>query len=81
MSSELTNISYFRGTEQHLPSGNINVSGDPHKGHEGAVIVCAIDLLFNGNAPLDGRGFGGCKESRRLLDFLRRDPRYLFHFV
>ena len=81
MGAELTNISYFRGIEQHLPSGNINVAGDTHKGHECPVIVRTIDLLFNGHAPLDGCGPGGSKEPCCLPDFFRRNPRDLFHFI
>ena len=74
MGTEIAHIPDSRGLKQDLPAGHIDVSGNPHKRHQQAVIVGTIDLLFNGHPPLNGRRLGGRKQMCGLPDFLFGDP-------
>ena len=79
MRTELPDISYFRSLEQHLPAGHINISSNPHQGHQHTIIVRTSNLLFNSHAPLNGRRFGGCEHAGSLNGLIPWNPGDLFH--
>lgn len=61
MGSELPHIDDVGRAFDDLAPGGVNVAGDSHERQEQAIVVCTVDLLFNGHPPLDGAGFCGCK--------------------
>ena len=71
----------MRRLEKDLAAGGIEVAGHPHEAHEEPVVVDAVDLLLDGDTPLDGGRFGRCKERGLPPDLLLRNPGDLFHLL
>jgi hypothetical protein len=61
--------------EENLPARNIDVSRDPHEGHEQPVIVRTVDLLFDGDAPLDAPPALAAAKSRAACRIFSLGPR------
>ncbi len=79
MGAEFPDVSYLRRLKEHLSARNIDIPRDPHQGHEGSVVVRAVDLLLNSHTPLHRRGLGGCKEPGGLSYLILGNPGNAFH--
>jgi len=78
---KLTYIYDIRSALENLTPRGVDVAGQPHEKHEQPVVVCAVNLLLDGNTPLNGSRFCRCKEPCRFSDFFFGDPGDLFDLV
>jgi hypothetical protein len=69
------------GPKQNLPARLVDIAGEAHDGHEGAIVVGAVDLLLDRHSPLDTRRLRGGKQPRRRPNLLFRHPGNPCHVV